>query len=75
MESVQAGYPDCDGKRRIASGRWERVRIEFEFQSRNFRIHGHDPTLCDLIVCWEHNWEECPLEVLELRKEISSLPS
>ena len=21
----------------------------------------------DLIVCWTHNWPECPLEVLELK--------
>jgi hypothetical protein len=20
-----------------------------------------------MIVCWEHNWPECPLEVLELK--------
>lgn len=24
----------------------------------------------DIIVCWEHNWEDCPLEVIELRKVI-----
>jgi hypothetical protein len=24
-----------------------------------------------LIVCWKHNWEECPLEVVELRKAVS----
>ena len=24
-------------------------------------------TKCDLIVCWEHNWPECPLEVIELK--------
>jgi len=23
---------------------------------------------CDPIVCWKHNWAECPLEVLELSK-------
>jgi len=23
---------------------------------------------CDMIICWKHNWPECPLEVLELRK-------
>jgi len=22
----------------------------------------------DMIVCWKHNWPECPLEVLELSK-------
>jgi len=21
---------------------------------------------CDLIVCWVHNWPECPVEVIEL---------
>jgi hypothetical protein len=49
------------------------VRIEFEFRSRTFRDHGHDPDGCDLIVCWEHNWPECPLEVVELRKVIDDL--
>ena len=24
----------------------------------------------DMIVCWKHNWENCPLEVIELRKEL-----
>jgi hypothetical protein len=27
----------------------------------------HDLKGCDMIVCWEHNWPECPLEVLELK--------
>ena len=26
------------------------------------------PNGCELIVCWKHNWKECPLEVIELRK-------
>jgi len=58
----------------VAPGRWQRVRIEFEFQSRNFLQHFHDPEQCDLIVCWEHNWTECPLEVLELKKVIGNQP-
>jgi hypothetical protein len=24
-------------------------------------------------VCWKHNWKECPLEVIELRKEIAKI--
>ena len=68
IESVQTGFPDCEAKRRIAAGQWQRVRIEFEFESRNFRDHGHPPDGCDLIVCWRHNWDDCPkhLEVLDL---------
>ncbi|MGH9571827.1 MAG: homing endonuclease associated repeat-containing protein [Candidatus Angelobacter sp.] len=65
-------FPDCEAFREVAPGRWQRVRIEFEFQSRNFLQHFHDPEQCDLIVCWEHNWTECPLEVLELKKAISA---
>jgi hypothetical protein len=74
VESVQTGYPDCDAKRRVGQNRWERVRVEFEYKSRAFREHGHDPRGCDVIVCWEHNWPECPVEVLELREAIKRLP-
>jgi hypothetical protein len=39
-------------------------------ESKNFLAHGHDVRGADLIVCWKHNWENCPLEVIELRKEL-----
>jgi hypothetical protein len=26
-----------------------------------------------VIVCWEHNWPECPVEVLELRAVLDEL--
>ena len=44
--------------------------IEFEATSRNFKVHKHDPNKCNLIVCWEHNWKECPnnIDVLELKQ-------
>lgn len=75
VEAIQAGYPDCEAKRQIAPGRWQRVKIEFEFESRNFRDHGHPPEGCDIIVCWRHNWHECPdhLEILELSQVILNL--
>ncbi len=75
VEGVGTGFPDCEAKRTVSKTGdvWERVRIEFEFRSRNFREHGHDPAGCDLIVCWEHNWPECPVEVLELRSAINGL--
>ncbi len=43
--------------------------IEFEAASRNFNVHEHDPKKCNLIVCWKHNWKECPdyVDVLELK--------
>ena len=74
VESVQAGFPDCEAKRQIGPKRWQRVNLEFEFESRNFRDHGHPLTGCDVIVCWQHNWDNCPahIEVLELSSLIKS---
>ncbi len=68
---IQAGYPDCLALRRVGPDQWEMVRIEFEFESRNFLMHGHDKKECDLIVCWVNNWPGCPLEVVELSKVVS----
>jgi hypothetical protein len=75
VEGIGSGYPDCEAKRSIGRDGdvWERVRIEFEYKSRHFRDHGHDPTSCDVVVCWEHNWPDCPVEVLELRAAIEAL--
>ena len=75
VEAVQTGYPDCEAKRQVSVGKWQRVRIEFEFESRNFRDHGHPPLGCDVIVCWRHNWPDCPLhlEVVELSRVIQTL--
>jgi hypothetical protein len=77
VESVQTGFPDCEAMRQITPERWQRVRIEFEFESRNFRDHGHPASGCDVIVCWRHNWADCPenIEVVELSSIIKSLGS
>ena len=68
---LQAEFPDCEALREVETGRWQRVRIEFEFESRNFLTHGHAAGDCDLVVCWLHNWPECPLEELELSKVVN----
>ncbi len=67
---VQAAFPDCEAMRRMANGRCQLSLIEFEFESRNFVDHMHDVKGCDLIVCWVHNWKECPLEVIELSRMV-----
>jgi hypothetical protein len=65
---VQAEFPDCEVFRLIDPEHCQLVLAEFEFESRNFLAHGHRIDGCDLIICWKHNWEGCPLEVLELSK-------
>jgi hypothetical protein len=65
---MQKEFPDCEAMLQVEPGQWQRLRLEFEFESRNFLVHEHDASACDLIVCWVHNWPECPenLDVLEL---------
>ena len=73
IEYLGPDFPDCEGKRRVGNRQQlQHVKIEFEFKSGNY---DHDPHGCDVIVCWEHNWKECPssLEVIELKKSIREL--
>jgi Homing endonuclease associated repeat len=71
---IQTEFPDCEAMRKSGHDQWQRLRLEFEFESRNFLAHQHDPQGCDLVVCWTHNWPECPehLEVLELSAIVRS---
>jgi hypothetical protein len=72
VERLQAAFPDCEAKREVAPGKWELVFIELEIYSRNFKLHRHNPRGCHAIVCWKHNWPDCPewLEVIELSKVV-----
>jgi hypothetical protein len=74
VEAMQGRFPDCEAKRQVEPGRWQHVRIEFEFESRNFRDHGHPSSGCDVIVCWRHNWDACPkpIEIVELSSVIKA---
>lgn len=73
VHRLQAGFPDCIAMREVAPGVWQRVRIEFEFESRNFKKHKHRRDKCDVIVCWKHNWKDCPLDVVELSELTENL--
>lgn len=64
---VQTEFPDIEALQCVGE-KWKRVRVELEYESKNFLLHRHEPKECELIVCWKHNWETCPLEVLELGK-------
>jgi hypothetical protein len=72
---IQPGYPDCQAAREMAKGQWQDVDIEFEVESRNFLKHRHNKNGCDMIVCWKHNWPECPknIEVLELSRFVGQI--
>lgn len=73
----QDSFPDCEATRVERGGRRRRVKIEFEYKSKDFVSHGHDPNGCDVLVCWEDNWKDHPsnIEVIELSKEVEKIQS
>src|SRR5438270_3000734 len=73
VELIRTEYPDCQALRQVGEERWQRVWIEFEYESRNFLKHFHDASKADIIVCWNHNWPECPLPVIELKVLVKML--
>jgi hypothetical protein len=70
IDAIQPNFPDCIAYQKV-QGQEKKIRIEFEYMSKNFLTHGHDPEKCDCIVCWEHNWPDAPkkLQIIELRRE------
>lgn len=60
---IQAPFPDAT----LYEIKTEKIiRAEFEYMGKNFVKHGHDPNQCDMLICWENDWSECPLRVIEL---------
>lgn len=77
VEAMSSGFPRCEAKRQIAPGKWARLRIDFELESRQFRDAGRNPAACDLIVCWRDTWPDRPasLDVLSLERMLPTLSS
>jgi len=69
-------FPDCEARRLVdrTRGRYHKCLIEFELRSSDYLRHKHPIRGCDLTVCWEHDWPECPIEILGLGREIRRLP-
>jgi hypothetical protein len=75
VEAMSTGVPRCEAKRQLAPGKWARLRIDFEVESRHFRDAGRNPSTVDLIVCWRDTWPNRPssLDVLALDRILPTL--
>ena len=73
VEEIKAGFPDVIAIRSVGNGKYQRIRIAFEFKSSFFTKKGHYINECDLIICWKHDWKNCPIEVIELSKVLFDL--
>lgn len=54
-------YPDAS-----AFYNGKEINIEFEYDSSKFKKHGHDENICDMIICWEHDYNSLKVPVLEI---------
>jgi hypothetical protein len=68
--AAQCGSPDSGARHRGDRESRFLPFVELKYESKNSLLHGHDPKMRDMIVCWRHNWNECPeeVEVIELSK-------
>ena len=72
IEAIQPWFPDAKGRRKTERG-WEDLWIEFKYRSSGAKIYRNLAEQCDVIVCWEHDWKECPIEVIELKTVLEGL--
>lgn len=79
IEWIRPQYPDACVFQQVKRTRASYVKkyIEFELLSSLFKEHTMNPKhkarKCDYVVCWENDWEECPVPVIELRTEIPKI--
>lgn len=60
--SVGTSFPDS-----LLYYQGEEWRTEFEYAASNFLAHKHDHRECDLLICWENDYPDCPFPVISLR--------
>lgn len=51
---ISSEFPDAE----VMNEKKESKKIEFELMASSFLQHGHDPSKCDYIVCWENDLED-----------------
>lgn len=73
IEAIRIRFPDALLRRKNEKGTWSSCAAEFEFRSSDYQLHKHPIKGCDLIICWEHNWKDCPIEVLSLKEVIKNV--
>jgi hypothetical protein len=72
VEVIRTRFPDAAVFQESTKG-YIRRYIEFEFRSSGYKSHIKSKRKCHYVVCWEHDWKECPVDVIELRQEIPKI--
>ena len=75
IETFNTEMPCFEGKRNLDSSgkKIQNVKIGVYYKSYDMKAKAGSFPDCDILVCWEHNWNECPVEVLELKAVLKKL--
>lgn len=68
IEEIVPNGPRMIARREIKEG-LEKAEVSFAYNSSEARSEGNLDN-CDLLVCWQDDWGDCPCEVLELRSRL-----
>jgi len=68
IEEIVPKGPRVIARREIKEG-LEKVEVAFAFNSSEARGEGYLDN-CDLLVCWQDDWGDCPCKSLELRSRL-----
>lgn len=73
---IRPQFPEACALQRVKEPRvgYLKKYIEFEFLSSQFKEHTMNPIYkarnCHYVICWENDWDECPVPVIELKTEV-----
>ncbi|MFO7535727.1 MAG: hypothetical protein R6X19_08625 [Kiritimatiellia bacterium] len=73
IEIIRTRFPDAVVFEENAKGQYVRRYVEFEFRSSGYKAHLKTKRQCHYVVCWEHNWKDCPLPVIELKSRVPEI--
>jgi len=72
VEFIRPQFPDAAVFEQTGKG-YTRKYIEFEYRSQGYKVHLTSKRKCHYVICWEHNWKDCPIPVIELKAEIPKI--
>jgi hypothetical protein len=73
IEIIRTRFPDAAVFEQTSNNRFVRKYIEFEFKSSGYKSHLKSKRKCHYVVCWENDWKDCPIPVVELKKQIPNI--
>jgi hypothetical protein len=84
VEEIDAECSYLISRRRMdagqpGAGRWERVKIALACTSAELKdiakSSENTQGSADLLICWQHDWPDCPIETFELRSLFATKPT